>query len=161
MQRHREGGIIWHATSMTTSQAGFGISALKVIEQFMGLCRTEHTADRFGWYERGHGLVDLMTLRKFRLEVDRSGRRDARVGERPGIYNDYADEATGPIIGERETRHTSNLGRTGRPCKVECLGKSANQSRCGAIAPSGSVSVALGQRGLSEVADLVMLTFAA
>src|ERR1700676_4656193 len=148
MQRHREGGIIWHATSMTIAQAGFGISTLKVIEQFMGLCRTEHTADRFGWYERGHGLVDLMTLRKFRLEVDRYGRRDARVGERPGIYNDYADEATGPIVGEPETGHTGNLGRPGGPCKGEYLGKSADPPRCGAIGASGFVSVALGQCGL-------------
>jgi hypothetical protein len=82
---------------------------LKIIKQFMGLFRTEHTADRFGWYERGQGLLDLMTFRKFRLEIDLSGRPDARVGERPGIYDDDADEATGAIVGEPEARHASNF----------------------------------------------------
>jgi hypothetical protein len=96
-----------------------------MIEQFMGLLRAEHTANRFGRYHCGQGSVDLMPLPKFRpLIAPVNGRVHPRLDEGRGIHDDDAKQAAAGIVREPETRHGSNLGpleKPARPRSVENL----------------------------------------
>jgi hypothetical protein len=98
--------------------------ALEIIKQLIGLFRAEHATGRGRGYQRGHGLIDLMTLRKFSLELELSGRPDAGVDERRGIDDDDACEAAEWLaIREPETRHDRDFRTICAPGKTYQFGK--------------------------------------